>query len=130
MMKKLTPVIFVPRIEPCLSFWTDRLGFERTIEVPEEDHLGFAALKKDAVEVMYQTWKSLEDDLPEAAAEAGPSRAFLFIEVESADQVAEAMEGADWVIPRRTTFYGADEIVVRAPCGTVVTFAEFGAGEE
>ena len=25
-MKKLTPVILVNEIEPCLAFWTDRLG--------------------------------------------------------------------------------------------------------
>jgi hypothetical protein len=29
------------------------------------------------------------------------------------------------VVPERNTFYGSREIVVMAPCGTVVTFAEF-----
>jgi len=29
------------------------------------------------------------------------------------------------VIPRRTTFYGADELIVREPGGNVVTFAQF-----
>jgi len=27
------------------------------------------------------------------------------------------------MVPRRQTFYGMDELVVRAPCGTIVTFA-------
>src|SRR4029453_8853944 len=45
-MKKLTPVLFVGEIEPCLEFWT-RLGFERTAEVPEGDRLGFVLLTKD-----------------------------------------------------------------------------------
>ena len=39
-MKKLTPVFVVERIEPCLGFWTDRLDFEKTVEVPEGDGLG------------------------------------------------------------------------------------------
>ena len=29
-MRKLTPVLLVEEIEPCLSFWTDRLGFEKS----------------------------------------------------------------------------------------------------
>ncbi len=35
----------------------------------------------------------------------------------------EQLEGIEVVVPRRTTFYGADEIFVRAPCGTLVGFA-------
>jgi len=31
------------------------------------------------------------------------------------------------VVPRRTTFYGADEIFVRAPGGHTVGFAAFAA---
>jgi len=30
-MKKLTPVLFVEAIEPCLPFWTERLGFTKTV---------------------------------------------------------------------------------------------------
>ena len=29
-MKKLTPILVVDAIEPCLPFWTDRLGYART----------------------------------------------------------------------------------------------------
>ena len=35
----------VKEIEPCLPFWTDRLGFEVTVTVPHEDRVGFAMLK-------------------------------------------------------------------------------------
>src|SRR5438876_348213 len=40
-MKKLTPVIIVEQIEPCLPSWLDRLGLQKTAEVPEGDKLGF-----------------------------------------------------------------------------------------
>ena len=33
-VKKITPVLFAEEIEPCLKFWVERLGFEKTIEVP------------------------------------------------------------------------------------------------
>ena len=36
-MKKVTPVLYVEEIEPALPFWMDRLGFEKTAEVPHGD---------------------------------------------------------------------------------------------
>lgn len=40
------------------------------------------------------------------------------------------MEGFEVVVPRRSTFYGAEEVFVREPGGNVVGFAEFGAPAE
>jgi hypothetical protein len=56
-IKKLTPVLMVDAIEPCLPLWVDRLGWNKTVEVPEGDRLGFVILEKDGAEVMYQTWE-------------------------------------------------------------------------
>lgn len=133
-MKKLTPVMFVQAIEPCIPFWTETLGFEKTMEVPSEDgtRLGFAAFQKGPVEVMYQTLESLAQDIPPLVEEAEAGTTFLFIEVSSVeelDRLDEALTAADAprVMPRRKTFYGADEVAVRDPCGTVVTLAAFEA---
>ena len=51
----------------------------------------------------------------------------LYLDVDDIDAVERAMRGVEVVVPRRTTFYGAEEIFVRAPCGTVVGFARHGA---
>jgi uncharacterized glyoxalase superfamily protein PhnB len=122
-MKKLTPVVFVEAIEPCLPFWTDRLGFQVTATVPHGDRLGFAILQKGGVELMYQTRASLVEDLPALEGDARAGGCTLFIEVESVDEVERALAGIEPVVPRRQTFYGMDEIFVRAPCGSVVGFA-------
>lgn len=131
-MNKLTPIITVEAIEPLLPFWTDRLGFEVVTTVPHGDALGFAILQKGNVELMYQTLVSIEGDLGPAAERSGhgglpahlaDSTTMLFIEVDALDSVVESLEGADVVVPRRRTFYGMDEVFVRAPCGTLVGFA-------
>jgi uncharacterized glyoxalase superfamily protein PhnB len=121
-MKKLTPIIVVDAIEPCLGFWTDRLGFEVTVTVPHEEHIGFAILAKDNVEIMYQSRASVAADVPAVEEHVGGAPV-LFIEVEDVDAVERALGGAEVLVPRRQTFYGMDEIFVRAPCGTVVGFA-------
>ena len=126
-MKKLTPIMTVDAIEPCLGFWTERLGFTVTTQVPHDDRLGFAILAKEGVEVMYQTQSSIEADVPSVAEIGAGTRSLLFIEVADVHDIARRLEGVEVVVPMRKTFYGAEEIFVRAPCGTVVGFAQFGA---
>jgi uncharacterized glyoxalase superfamily protein PhnB len=125
-MKSLTPVLYVEEIEPVLSFWIDRLGFERTAEVPEGDRLGFVILQKGGVQIMYQTRGSVQGDVP-ALADTPMGGSLLFIEVEDLDAVERALNGIAPIVPRRTTFYGAEEVIVREPAGNVVTFAQFGS---
>ena len=123
-MKSLTPLITVESIEPCLPFWTDGLGFEMTISVPGEDGLGFAALESNGIEVMYQTRASLAEDLPVLADEGARSTNMFFAEVEDLSAVMAKMGEVEIVVPRRKTFYGMEEVFVRAPCGSVVGFAQ------
>ena len=125
-MRKLSPLLTVEAIEPCLSFWVDRLGFAKTIEVPDGSSLGFVILAKDGVEIMYQSRASVAKDIPPmASAAAGAMPAMgLFVEVADIDAVEESLSGVPHVIPRRKTFYGMDEVVVRDPGGYVVVFAQ------
>jgi uncharacterized glyoxalase superfamily protein PhnB len=120
--RKLSPVLIVDAIEPCLAFWTDRLGFAKLVEVPEGSRLGFVILAKDGVEVMYQSRDSVRSDVP-ALADA-PAGSSLYIEVSDIEAVERAVQGVEIVVPRRQTFYGADEIGVREPGGNVVMFAQ------
>ncbi|MEZ4584879.1 MAG: hypothetical protein R2909_00560 [Gemmatimonadales bacterium] len=129
-VNKLSPLITVDAIEPCLPFWTDRLGFELTVSVPHGDKIGFAILENGPVELMYQSLASVDADLgamapnhPGLARKLAESNGAVFIEVPSLDPILAAMDGAEVVVPRRQTFYGMDELFVRAPCGTLVGFA-------
>jgi hypothetical protein len=123
-MKKLSPVLVVDEIEPCLPFWVDRLGFEKTAEVPEGAKLGFVILRKDDVEVMYQSRESVEKDVPAMLSARGGHQIGLFIEVSDVGAIERALEGLDVILPRRKTFYGMDEVGVREPGGNPVIFAQ------
>ena len=126
----MTPVLVVDRIEPSMPLWVDRLGFEKTIEVPEGDHLGFAAFVSEGIEIMYQTRESVETevrtaDLPKALLPSGESRTTLFCEVSDLKAVREKLQGLDILLPYRKTAYGAEELWLREPGGHIVGFAEF-----
>ncbi len=121
---RLTPVLFVDRIVPCLPFWVERLGFSNVAEVPGPDgQPQFVMLLKDGIEVMYQTWAALAEELPAVAALPRGHATSLFLEVADIAQVDQAMAGIPRVVDRHQTFYGMDEFTVREPGGALVTFA-------
>jgi len=126
-VKKITPVLYVNEIEPCVKFWSDRLGFEKTVEVPDGDHLAFVILKNGDVEIMYQSFASAAKDAPDIAKDIEGGRTFLYLEVDKLAPFMDALKGANVVLPVRTTFYGATEIGVKDPAGHVIVFAEMGA---
>jgi uncharacterized glyoxalase superfamily protein PhnB len=126
-VKKITPVLFVEEIEPCMKFWVERLGFQKTVEVPEGGKLGFVILQKDNVELMYQTYQSADKDVPALGREVRKCPTFLYAEVENLDSIRAAIEGAEIVVPLRTTFYGGREIGVKDPAGHIVVFAQMAA---
>jgi uncharacterized glyoxalase superfamily protein PhnB len=126
-VKRITPVLYVEKIEPCVDFWTSRFGFQKTVEVPDGDRLGFVILEKDDLEVMYQSFASAAKDAPTIAKDIEGGRAFLYVEVERLDPFIGAAKNADVVLPVRTTFYGAKEIGLKDPAGHAVVFAEMAA---
>jgi len=124
---RLTPVLVVDAVEPCIAFWTDRLGFAAENQVPGDDgKLVFASVKKGDIEVMYQTRTSVIAERPDAAGELTGHSTALFITTDDLDAVEKAIAGAPVVAPRHTTFYGSTEIYVREPGGNTVGFAQFG----
>lgn len=126
-VKKLTPVLFVEQIEPVLPFWTQHLGFIKTVEVPEGDRLAFVILQQGNVEVMYQTYASADKDVPAVARDIRKGPTFLYIEVDNLDALKPALQSADVYLPERNTFYGAREIGVRDPAGHFLTFSQMSA---
>jgi uncharacterized glyoxalase superfamily protein PhnB len=129
-VKKVTPILFAEELEPCINYWTARLGFQKTVEVPEGDRAGFAILEKNGLELMYQSFASAEKDnaATGAAVRKGPS--FLYLEVADLDTAMEATKGAEIVIPMRTTFYQAREFGIKDPAGHYLIFAQQGAALE
>ena len=103
MVKKITPVLFVKEIEPVLPFWLEKLGFIKTIEVPEGNKLAFVAFKSGTAEIMYQTYASADHDLPSISADVRKGPTFLYLEVENLESIKAAVKGAEM---RSRVFHG------------------------
>ncbi|HEY4671328.1 MAG TPA: VOC family protein [Gemmatimonadaceae bacterium] len=125
-LKQLTPVLIVDAVEPCIKFWTDRLGFTVNNQVPDTDgKLIFASVEKAGIEIMYQTRASVLSEDPGAARDLTGHSVALFITVSDLDSVEKSLSGAPVVKARHDTFYGSTEIYVKEPGGNTVGFAQF-----
>lgn len=125
-VKRLTPNLYTDDVESAVKFWVERMDFEKTVEVPEEGGIAFAALQKGSIELMYGSYASLERE-PGMPGSYRRGTGFLFIEVDDLDAVLAAMKGAPMVSPVHKTFYGATEFTVKDPAGHLITFAHFAA---
>ena len=119
---KITPVLMVEEIEKSLPFWVERMGFEKTVEVPEGDKLGFVILVKGGAELMLQTVESVRKDAPQFLPK-GSNSVGMFIEMDDFADTLTRLQGYPIALPERTTFYGMKEIGVFEPGGHTVVFA-------
>ena len=129
-VKRITPILFAQELEPCIQFWTERLGFQKTVEVPEGDKTGFAILEKDGLELMYQSYASVEKDNAATAELARKGPTFLYIDVDDLSRALAATKGAEIAMPERSTFYGSREFGIKDPVGHWIIFAQQGAAQQ
>lgn len=126
MIQKATALLRVERVEPSLPFWVDRLGFQKVTEVMEGNSIGFAILAKGHVEIMLQSRASLAKDLPVLSVGA-MAPAVVYMGVTNLEEIISKLAPSDIMIPKRTTYYGMEEIWAREPGGHVIGFAAPGS---
>lgn len=123
-VNRASAVLFVDRVEPTRD-WFMKVGFTVFVDIPEDDHVGFALMEKDGVQVMVETRANkIEAEALRARMQASRN-AFVFIEVDDLDAVVAKLEGSTVVVPRHKTFYGSEEQTYEEPGGHLVTFARF-----
>jgi len=122
-LDKLTTLLVVDRIEPCLLPW-EKLGYTVVARVPEAGEADFVLLRGHAGELMFQTRKSLASDLP-GVAERTPEF-LLYADVASVAEAKKAIPDAKVLVNERKTFYGATESWVVLEGGVVLGLAQHG----
>ncbi|WP_114940872.1 VOC family protein [Mucilaginibacter endophyticus] len=123
-MESLSPNIFVNDINQNIRFY-ELLGFKVTMSVPETGtDLVWAMMTNGSVTMMFQTYDSLGEDLPEIHRTDGGSL-LLYINLKNIRAFFEEIKEKVTVLKGlETTFYGATEFSIKDNNGYVLTFAE------
>lgn len=122
-MESLSPNIFVHDLNKTIEFYKI-LGFSIVTTVPESGELDWAMMGCGKVTVMFQTFKSLADKLPEISRKDGGSL-LLYIQLIGIRAFFETIKNKVLILHGlEKTFYGATEFSVKDNNGYVLTFAE------
>ena len=123
-MESLSPNIFVNDINATISFY-ELLGFKVSMSVPETGpDLVWAMMTNGSVTIMFQTFSSLADDLPEINRTDGGSL-LLYINLKNIRTFFEKIKDKVTILKGlEATFYGATEFSIKDNNGYVLTFAE------
>ena len=135
MHKKITPNMMVKDINLTLDFYCNILGFDLVIGVvegtqdivverQENQLLAFAIVKSGNVELMFQTEKSLTEEISQLEGTNVGSSTVLYIEVEDVKKVYDELKDKVIVVKDiETKFYGKREFYFRDCNGYILGFA-------
>lgn len=124
-MESLAPNLFVKDIRATLEFYK-LLGFSLTMSVPgeNEEDLVWAMVTNGKVTIMFQSFKSIGDTLPQIRRQEGGPLLF-YIRVQRIREFFESIrEKTTLVHGLQKTFYGATEFSIVDINDFMLTFAE------
>jgi len=124
-LKKLTPNLMVEDVQQTISFYSDILDFEVLTTLPDQPPFDFAIMKRDQVELMFQSRSSLSENVPALTGQSlGASQTF-YIEVDGITELYEDLrDKVEMVVDLHTTFYNTREFYFRDLNGYILSFAE------
>ena len=107
-----------------ISFYAS-IGFKVAMTVPEDgDNFVWAMMTNGAVTIMFQTFESLANELPEINRTNGASQ-LLYINLKNIKGYFEDIKDKVTVLKGlETTFYGATEFSIVDNNNYMITFAE------
>lgn len=118
--RRLSPVFLVDRVEPCIEFWAERLGFDIRLQVDGADGIEFVILGKDDAEVIYRSAESLNLDAPGLLDSDHQPWDILHVQVDDLEEILPRLDGLEIVVPLRESGFGGREIYVTEPSGRLV----------
>lgn len=123
-METIAPNIFVTDLTATTAFYS-RLGFEVVTSVPDDEGKDlFVMMQNGSVTIMFQTFKSIENTLPQVSRQNGGSL-LLYIKMKGIRKFFEQVKDQVSVLTGlEKTFYGATEFSIVDINQYMLTFAE------
>ena len=122
---KLTPNLLVASVERSIAFYTEVLGFERGMTVPEASPFVFAQVTSGPVEIFLNDADGAVKEYPVLKDRPLGMSGTLFIEVDGIKDLYERLRSKVTIaMPFITQWYGMMEFAIADPDGYLITFAQ------
>lgn len=126
MLNSLTPNLMVNDVEETIEYYTDILGFTLLKTVPEVGVIDWAMVKRNNVMLMFQSAKSLKDELPKLKAQKPGGGLTFYIKVDKITELHEELmdNEVEIISDLESTFYDTIEFSIVDINGYILTFSE------
>lgn len=124
-MKSLTPNLIVHDVNQTVNFYSNVLGFELKMSVPETGRYEWAMMSEGDALIMFQEAASLKKEYPEFDDTTVGGGATLYIKVDDVDGLLEKINHkAEIIKEKHVTFYGSKEFAIKDNNGYILVFAQ------
>jgi uncharacterized glyoxalase superfamily protein PhnB len=124
-LESLSPNLIAGSVNASVEFYSKYFGFKLVASVPETGTYGWAMVERDGITVMFQSLKSLQEDMPSLKFDKKGSIGTFFIKMKGIEELYDSLKGKlDFALEWRVTFYGMKEFGVKDPDGYYLIFAE------
>ncbi|MCC7333366.1 MAG: VOC family protein [Flavobacteriales bacterium] len=126
MIRSLTPNLMVNNVEETIEYYIDILGFSLLKTIPEKGELDWAMVKRNEVILMFQSSKSLKNELPKLKSQKPGGGLTFYIKVDRITELHEELMENDVEIisDLESTFYNTIEFSIIDINGYILTFSE------
>jgi uncharacterized glyoxalase superfamily protein PhnB len=123
--ESLSPNIIVDDVNKAIDYYTTIFGFTLLASVPEAGVYNWAMVQRGNVVLMFQSLKSIQEDLPSLNIKTKGSSGTFYVKVKGVEELYNAVRGKVEIAGEmRITFYNAKEFTVKDLNGYFITFAE------
>lgn len=131
MLKSLSNNLMVNNIEETLKYYSN-MGFMLVHKTPEEGPAYWAYIKKDNIELFFQSKDSLTKEFPELQNQGQGGALTLWFRVDNiTDWYEEIKDKTEVIRPFGITEYnGANEFVIKDLNGFILHFSDFDLNAE
>jgi uncharacterized glyoxalase superfamily protein PhnB len=125
-LNTLTPNLMVNDVEETIEYYTDLLGFTLLRTVPEKGNPDWAMIKRNDVVLMFQSTKSLKDEMPKLKSAKPGGGLTFYIKVDRITELHEELvdNEVEIISDLESTFYDTIEFSIVDLNGYILTFSE------
>ena len=125
-LNTLTPNLMVNNVEETIEYYTDILGFTLLRTVPEKETPDWAMVKRNDVVIMFQSVKSLTNEMPRLQGEKPGGGLTFYIKVDRITELHEELyhNEVEIISDLESTFYNTIEFSIVDMNGYLLTFSE------
>jgi predicted enzyme related to lactoylglutathione lyase len=129
--QSLSPNMGVKSVNETVKFYTEVLGFQLLMSVPEAGEFAWAMVGSGNAVILFQETGNLQEEYPQLNGQSQHATITFYVKLKGMNVLYEKLKDTDYLVKAlHKTSYGADEFAVYDNNGFILTITEDAKNEE